>query len=305
MFRLLVDALFHPKDIALHVDEKPKRRFVGFIAILVILLMIPAILSLSSRIEFSNVEAQGIASSFKNTQVIDYRIKDGKLEYTGLGNNTKQYVKIEKTDFLLTELPVYLVFSLNGGGYNINDKTGYVVLFKESEIDIMYVPAKKINSAEEVAGLNDILPKTEVEKVVKTISYDNLEVDFNYNNSTSNSYFLQLYSVGNHIYSKLKWKIVLENSLVLFISNLMVFTASTFFTILLIKLFFRGMGVAFGKIVKIAFLASLPYVVCYVLAYLYNLIFLAYLGELLSLFYTFRALSYYALDQKVNKNGGN
>ena len=74
------------------------------------------------------------------------------------------------------------------------------------------------------------------------------------------------------IYSKLKWKIVLENSLVLFISNLMVFTASTFFTILLIKLFFRGMGVAFGKIVKIAFLASLPYVVCYVLAYLYNLI---------------------------------
>ena len=56
--------------------------------------MIPAILSLSSRIEFSNVEAQGIASSFKNTQVIDYRIKDGKLEYTGLGNNTKQYVKI-------------------------------------------------------------------------------------------------------------------------------------------------------------------------------------------------------------------
>ena len=43
---------------------------------------------------------------------------------------------------------------------------------------------------------------------ISSQSYDNLEVDFNYNNSTSNSYFLQLYSVGNHIYSKLKWKIV-------------------------------------------------------------------------------------------------
>ena len=64
------------------------------------------------------------------------------------------------------------------------------------------------------------------------------------------------------------------------------------------------MGVAFGKIVKIAFLASLPYVVCYVLAYLYNLTFLAYIGELVSLFYTIRALSSYALLQKLDKDGG-
>lgn len=305
MFRLLVDALVSPKAIALHVDEKPKRRFVGFIIILVVLLMIPTVLAMSKTIEFSNTETEGIIASFKNNKEIDYQIKDGTLKYTGVSNAPRQYLKIEDTEFLLTELPIYLVFSLDGSGYDINDKTGYVVLFKEKELEIIFVPSQNNNGAEKLAGVTDIFQKTPKEEVVKTISYDDLDVDFNYKNSSTNSYFLQIYSVGNHIYSKLKLRIILENSLISLVSNLIIFTASTFFTILLIKLFFRGIGVKFGKIVKIAFLASLPYVLCYVLAYLYDLYLLAYIGELISLFYTFRALSCYALMQKVNINGGN
>lgn len=304
MFRLLVDALVSPKAIAYHVDEKPKRRFVEFIFLLAVLLMIPSVLSLNSNIEFRNVEAEEIVSAFKHHSIIDYKIKDGKLIYIGSGNNTRQYVKIENNNLLLTNLPVYLVFSMEGNNYNINDKTGYLIVFKENEMEIVYAPSKNLEGATEVAGLTDLLSKMEKEKVIKTISYDNLNVNFDYTASNNNSYFLQIYSLGSHIYNKLKLKIVLDNSLALLISNLMIFTASTFLTILLIKLFFRGMGVAFGKIVKIAFLASLPYVVCYVLAYLYNLTFLAYIGELVSLFYTIRALSSYALLQKLDKDGG-
>lgn len=300
MFRMLVDTLISPKAIAYHVDEKKKRRFVEYILVLVVLLMIPTILSLNKVVTFSNDETTSITTSFKASDAVLYKIEKGKLIYTGDGTSKTQSVKIKNADFLLTDLPVFVCFSLDGAGYEVNDETGYVILFKETEIKIIYRPYKKQEGAEKLFSVLDLFEK-DVEKTVKTISYDDLKVNFNYLESNSNTFFNEIYETGEHIYSKLKLKIVLENAIYSLVSNVVNFVASTFFTVLLIRIFFRNLGISFGKTIKIAFLSSMPYVMCYLLGYLYNFMFLTYIGELITLAYTYRTLMYYALMKKQEK----
>lgn len=300
MFRMLVDTLISPKAIACHVDEKKKRRFVEYIFVLILLLMIPTILSLNKVVKFSNDETTSITTSFKANEAVLYKIENGKLIYTGEGNSKVQFVKVKNADFLLTDLPVFVCFSLDGVGYEVNDETGYIILFEETEIKVIYRPYKKQEGAEKLSGIFDLL-ENNVEETVKTISYGDLKVNFNYLESNNNVYFNEIYAVGEHIYSKLKLKIVLENALYSLISNVITFVSSTFFTVLLIRIFFRNLGVSFGKTIKIAFLTSMPYVMCYLLGYLYDFMFLTYIGELITLAYTYRTLMYYALIKKQEK----
>lgn len=300
MFKMLVDTLISPKAIAYHVDKKKKRRFVEYILVLVILLMIPTIISLNKAVTFSNDEASSIVTSLKKSDAILYKVENGKLVYTGIGESKTQSVKVDNADFLLTDLPVFLCFSLNGAGYEVNDETGYIVLFQETKIDIIYRPYKKQEGAEKLSGLLDIFDEDK-EEIVKTIAYGDLNVNFNYLESTKNIYFNQIYKVGKHIYNNVKLKIVLENALYSLIGNVINFVSSTFLTVLLIRIFFRNIGVSFGKTIKIAFLTSMPYVMCYLLGYLYDVMFLSYIGELISLIYTYRTLAYYALMKKQEK----
>lgn len=303
MFRMLVDSMVNPKGIANYVDDKKKRRFVEFIFVLVFLLLIPTIISLNKAVVFSNSETNSIISSLKENSTIDYKIEDGKLIYTGDCEEQVQSIKFENTAFLLTDLPVYAVFSLSGNDYKVNDEAGYVILFKETSVDVIYTPY--------IDTGNDEMPNVfkalsnEVERKVKSISYDNLSVNFNYLESSKNSYFNQIYSVGALIYNNLKLRVVLENSLINFISALIYFSANMFFTVLIIRLCFRNSGVSFGKTLKIVILTSMPYAMGSLIGYLYDLVFLTYIGELISLIYTYRVFMYYVVLKKMNERGEN
>ncbi len=303
MFRMLVDSMVNPKGITNYVDDKKKRKFVEFIFLLAFLLLIPTIISLNKAVVFSNSETNSIISTLKENSTIDYKIDDGKLIYTGDGESKVQSIKFDDTAFLLTDLPVYVVFSLSGTDYKVNDEDGYVILFKETSIDVIYAPYIDTEN-EDITNAFKAFSK-EVERKVKNISYDNLSVNFNYLESSKNSYFNQIYSVGAFIYNNLKLRVVLENSLINFISALIYFSANMFFTVLIIRLCFRSSGVSFGKTLKIVILTSMPYAIGSLIGYLYDLVFLTYIGELISLIYTYRVFMYYVLLKKIKERGDN
>ena len=311
MFRIFYDSLVRPRNIVDHVECK-KSKFIGFFALLIILLVIPYFLEFGKAISYTTSEAKKMASFILKEDPIEYAIKDGKLIYTGSGEDSVRYVKLsvgkeEKENIVnesigLFEGPVYLVFSLDGLGYEVNEENAHIILFKENGIDIMYRPYKKVSGA---VGLSVLDKEKTEEEVLKTISYEDLEIDFNYNNGYKKNYYLKIYNVGNLIYQSMKWELILEGALFSIIMNVIAFLVNIFFTVLFVRLLFRFKGLKFFRVVKIAILCSTIFVVGDVLAYLYNLTIISFIGEVLSLVYTYRVMRQYSILKFSNMTGGN
>lgn len=312
MFRIFYDTLVRPKTIVNHVDCK-KGKFIGFILILIILFMIPCVLAVNSYIKYTSDEALIMAQYILDEEPIEYEIKDGKMTYTGSGEESVRFVElpisnanaiyVQNPSLTVLDKPIYLVFSLDGLGYEVNKEEAYLIVFKESEIEIIYRPYKVVDGAVSTAGLNK--QKLDEEHTVKTISYGDLEMDFNYNNSYKKNYYLKLYNVGNLIFNSFSKDLIVYEVISLLIDNVINFLGGILITVLLIGLIYRFKGVKFFKVVKIAILCSSVHVVGIVLANLYNIYIIGFIGEFLAFIYTCRVLRQYAIIKFSNISRGN
>lgn len=299
MFKIFFDTLVRPRDIVHHVDEKPKRKFVGFLILLILILVIPTFIMQIFSFTFTNQETEKIVTTLKKEEPIPYQIKDGKLIYTGNGDPVVRSVKLDKDIVELATLPVYLVFSLNGENYQVNDTTAFVVVFGEENLKIITRIATSNQGAVAVSS------GKKGEKTIVTLSYKNLDVNFNYQEVSDNRYFMGIYHMGNHVYQKVKWGIIATNALFSISVNVASFVMSMIFTVALIGLLYRFMGIPFKKILKITILCSTPYVLFYLIAFLYQMNTIAILGEILSLIYTYYTMKRYSLKKIIDNHGGN
>ena len=140
MFKIFYDTLARPREIVNHVDNKSKGKFIGFIILLILLLVIPYFISQIEAYNFSSEEARNVSYYMLDSEPVEYEIKEGRLSYTGSGDPVVSNVKVDKDTILLIDLPVYFVFSLDGSNYDVNKENAYIILFKETEIEILYRP---------------------------------------------------------------------------------------------------------------------------------------------------------------------
>lgn len=307
MLSIIYDTLVRPSKIATHVDEKPFRKFLGFLVVMLILAVIPVFFAQSQSITFSNEEARVITRAFTQEQPITYEIKDGKLIYTGEGEPEIRSYEFKENTFNMTTNPVYVIFSLDGSGYQINSDPAYMVIFKENEIELRYCPnpykASNENGGTLLSGISSLLE--EKEEVVKTIKYEKLNVNFDTRVTTEKRLFNNIYNIGNKIYGKLKWSLILGSAALSISYIIGSFISTISLTILLLFLLFRFYGVRFRKVIKISFLCCTPYVLFNLLGYLYNATFFIYVGEILTIYYIYKTMRTYALLNMMNQRGGN
>ena len=306
MFTIIYDTLARPSRIASHVDEKPFRKFLEFIVVMLLLALAPVIFAQAKSITFSNYETKQIINAINHEAPLQYQIKDGKMVYTGEGENKDRSFKFEANTFNMSAYPVYIIFSLDGTGYQVNTEAAHMVILKENEIEIRYCPeaykASNSNGATLLAGLSSMFK--EKEEVVKTIKYDKLNINFDKTVISEKKLFSDIYTVGNTIYGKLKWGLIF-NSVALSISYIAgSFISTIAISILLMFLLFKFFGVRFRKVIKIALLCCTPYVVFNLIAYLYDNSIFVYAGEILTIFYIYKSMRTYALINMMNQHGG-
>ena len=63
MFKIIYNTLVRPSQIALHVDEKPFRKFLEFIVVMILLAIIPVFIAQSKSLSFSNDESVNIKTN--------------------------------------------------------------------------------------------------------------------------------------------------------------------------------------------------------------------------------------------------
>ena len=307
MFKIIYDTLVRPSKIATHVDEKPFRKFLEFIVVMIILAIIPVFIAQSRSLSFSNDETKAIITEINEVQPIEYEVKDGKLIFTGEGDPVVRCVKVEENNFYLTSTPVYIVFSLDGSEYEVNEEKAYIVILKENEIELRYCleALKKSNSSGGtlMAGFSSLI--NEEEKVVKTISYGELNANFDITKTSELRLFNDVYNIGNLIYGKVKWGIILSNATLSISYIIGQYFSTIFITMFLMFLLFRFFGVRFRKVIKICLLCCTPYVMFNLLGYLYGAQFFVVVGEILTVYYIYRTLRMYSAISIMNQQGGN
>lgn len=308
MFKIIYDTLVSPKKIANHVDEKPVRKFIFFLILMVLLAVAPVFFAQADIISFSNDETKAIVKEMKYQQPVKYEIKDGKLIYTGEGEAEVRSFKISKDTFNMSVLPVYIVFSLDGSGYKINNEAAHFVILKENEIELRYCPKAYVSDKPNgggtlLAGFTSAY--NDEERVEKTIKYKDLDVSFDLSKISEKELFVNVFLVGDKVYDSLKWGIILSNSLYSITSIIVSYISTIALTILLLLLLFRFYGVRFKKVLKICFLCCTPYVLFNLLGYLYNMSLFMYIGELFTIIYIYRAMRQYSLLNVINQRGGN
>lgn len=306
MFKIFYDTLVRPKEIVNHVDSKSKGKFIGFIIILILLMIIPYFIAQIDGYSFTGQEAENIASYILGEKPLEYEIKDGSLIYTGSGDANVRNVRVEKDEISLITLPIYLVFSLDGSGYEVNEENAYIAIFKEKEIEIIYRPYKKVDGATKLSEIDYYgMMYPEEETSLTKLSYENINVNLNYTSGYKDEYYLNIYTVGSMMYNQIKWDLILDNALFTIIMNVVSFFMSIIITVIMASFLFRFMGLKFKTIFKIATLCSTIYVVGYLLGYLYNFQLISLIGEFLSIVYTYRVMKQYAIIKMTNHNGGN
>ncbi len=299
MFKIFYDSLFKPKNIVNHVDSEPKRKFIGFLILTLLLLIIPSSLINIFSNKFTNEENEKIIGEIKKVDPILYKIVDNKLVYTGSGPSQVQHFIVDKNDISITSLNmkvkcIYFLFSLDYDNVvlsNIED-TCYIVLLSEEKVDIIYHQGvKKVNGAVNLASnenSNDL--------VIKTIKYECSAVNFNYTEVEDKYlYSTNVYNFCSLIYNQLDTKYVMIMTLYVASNLVMNLLLSIVVTIAILGLFFRFMGVPFGKVIKITFLSYTPYVIGTLLSICFGSYLLSALGEMIALFYTYRTMKTYSL----------
>ena len=299
MFKIFFDTLARPRHIIDHVDEKPAIKFIGFLILTAIILVLPSITLNLGSFHFPDDEQKLVINEIRKADDIEYKIENNQLIYTGTNTQSNQTLKFENYAFLVTltsiNIPTttYVVFSESGENYlkNIDNENAVIVLLTKNMVKIIshYKQPDK-------SGMTTLVATSSKEdRIIKEFKYDTYNVNFNKSEENKTVFENNIYFFCDYLYDQLKTKyLILSTStlIIMIVRNLLISIATT---LLITGLFFRFMGVPFGKMLKIVFLCYTPYVLGSALAVCFGVDFLAILGEVIALFYTYRTMKTYSL----------
>ena len=293
MFQLFKDCIAHPRNIAQYVD-RPNKKFIGFFIILILIYIFPIMLIVSTNNSVASDSINQMSQSFAVANDVHYEIKDGKL----VGDNMygTEYVKTE----IVIQNRIYdlaYVFDLTGQNYHIEesmDSSAYIlVVFQEDHIKIF-------------GGSKDLGNVASEEKLkVYQKTYEQLGIsNIAFNDCKGRSYYefnIQFTGLVNSLFKSIK-NVYLPLLIVgIIIGNTISYLVLLLTISLLELLFYHMAGIKFGKIFKICAYASTPYLVLSFIGTLTGLTLLNYIGQFILVLYAMKALSTYAILNKINK----
>lgn len=313
MFKIFYDSLFRPKNIVNHVDEKSNSKFVGYLILTLLLIVLPIFLINIFSNKLSTGENKAIVEGIKAVEPIQYKIENNKLVYTGASITPKtQQFKINSKSISLTNITfdtkalsteyIYFVFStIDDQGLSSIGETCYVVSLKENGVDIIFHNGtKNVQGAENLSIWGN---NSSGDKIVKSLPYSSKDVNFNYTEVTDKYLFSSnIYNFFSTIYDRLDTNYIITVSVFVianYIGNIIINMA---ILIVLLYAVFRIMRVSFGKIVKIAFLCFTPYVLGVVLSMCFNSNLVMIIGEIVTFIYIYRTLRNYSLLKILQEN---
>ncbi|MGM9899681.1 MAG: hypothetical protein ACI32E_03760 [Bacilli bacterium] len=313
MFKIFYDSLFRPKNIVDHVDEKSNSKFVGYLILTLLLIVLPIFLNNIFSNKLSTGENKAIVEGIKAVEPIQYKIENNKLVYTGASITPKtQQFKINSKSISLTTITfdtkalsteyIYFVFStIDDQGLSSIGETCYVVSLKENGVDIIFHNGtKNVQGAENLSIWGN---NSSGDKIVKSLPYSSKDVNFNYTEVTDKYLFSSnIYNFFSTIYDRLDTNYIITVSVFVianYIGNIIINMA---ILIVLLYAVFRIMRVSFGKIVKIAFLCFTPYVLGVVLSMCFNSNLVMIIGEIVTFIYIYRTLRNYSLLKILQEN---
>jgi len=297
MFKIFYDSLFKPRNIVNHVDEKPKIKFVGFMIFTLILLVLPTVILSIFNYNISNDDVKYIKDQL-NKKTICHKIEDNNLIYTG-------YEMYESCDVIKLDgeeinygyslgpfmTPIYVVFSNSDVLYSnfITEEIAYIVKIENSDVLICsYYNKSTQNGVTKLA--ND-----QYVTIVRSFKLDVNDIDFNKEEASGQAFSTSLYGFCNFIYKKATpnfFALLITSRVFITILNLFL---SIMFTVAIMGLFFRFMGIPFKAVVKIVFLCYTPYVVGSMLSVCFDTSIISYIAEIISLVYTYKVMRNYSL----------
>ena len=239
MFKIFFDTLARPRHIIDHVDEKPAIKFIGFLILTAIILVLPSITLNLGSFHFPDDEQKLVINEIRKADDIEYKIENNQLIYTGTNTESNQTLKFENYAFLVTltsiNIPTttYVVFSESGENYlkNIDNENAVIVLLTKNTVKIIshYKQPDK-------SGMTTLVATSSKE--------DRIIKEFKENKTVFEN---NIYFFCDYLYDQLKTKyLILSTStlIIMIVRNLLISIATT---LLITGLFFRFMGVPFGK----------------------------------------------------------
>lgn len=313
MFKIFYDSLFRPKNIVDHVDEKSNSKFVGYLILTLLLIILPIFLINIFISKLSTGENKAIVEGIKAVEPIQYKIENNKLVYTGAGITPKtQQFKINSKSISLTAITIdtktlstdyiYFVFStIDDQGLSSIGETCYVVSLKENGVDIIFHNGtKNVSGAENLSIWGN---NSSGDKIVKSLPYSSKDVNFNYTEVTDKYLFSSnIYNFFSTIYDRLDTNYIITASVIVIVNNIGSIIINMAILIVLLYAVFRIMRVSFGKIVKISFLCFTPYVLGVVLSMCFNSNLVMIIGEIVTFIYIYRTLRNYSLLKILQEN---
>jgi hypothetical protein len=334
MYTMFRDGLVSPSRIPNHLDDK-KWKFFIYALLIIVLYALPSLTIVCVQTGFSSDVASAIREDFTTGDVIQYELKNQELISTSLTNEVSGVGVSAFTDSL--GLPVLFVFD----GYESNtdyekslelagkDKyfngTIYsrclVVSFHKTEVEFTLVQnsnrsAQNIWGSQNTSGektqenlalMSDTTSSIETKKVLsKIISYAALkatDVDFSEGKKLQDySFQVELTGLMNQLFRYAKnhflWLVILGITLASAFEILMmslIICALSFFL-------YRFYEIKFGRLFKMVLLAMTPNVVCYIISAAFGLSLFVYVGMLITVIFTVRAMRYEVIRRTNQEN---
>ena len=261
MFRRILDGLFSPSDVSSYRNDRKLIPF-GVLIFFAILLMIPSLIAINYTKPFGYNQRAIIRDSFFNNTEIPYIIASGKLIYVG--------DEVEKPQYYVNvdDLGMTFIFTTQDDIIVEKDMLSSIIIFKR---DSVYLHNK----------LEDF-------KLLNYYEYRNCEyLDFRLATIDDRLFWDQAFNVVNAVYDNFKDLILLISiGTIVIQSFLMVLIVTTILTL------FNRLGsnniYRFGTHWKLMLYFMGPFIFGYLLAVLFNMVILEYVGLIITLIYSFK-----------------
>lgn len=260
MLRRVIDGIFYPSEVIKYRSDRKLLTF-GVIIIYALLLMIPSIIQIVSNDTFSYQTKVAIRNSFFNNTEIPYVIEDGKLVFVGTTEKPQYYVNID-------EINTTIVFT--------------------TQEEILY--DKKMNSNIIVFNSKCVYLNNGIQNLTLLYYYEYnncSNLDFRLAKVDDKMFWNQMFSVVHSVLDNYQDLIFVASLLIIITQSIgMILLITTFLTL------FNRLGsqniYSFGIHWKLMLYYSGPFVLGSLLAILFNIRLIEYVGILFTIIYSFR-----------------
>lgn len=298
MYKCFKDCLLSPAKIINHLNMKTSKLIAYFI-ILVILYTLPFCILFVSTFGSNRGVMDSIADDFKNNEVINYQIVDGKLQ--GDKNVTQNFEAKELSKNI--GMKINFVFAKNEK-LNINlFAENFYFVFREEHLEILYTIENTYdgtidgNQSQLSAINNDRAKFTIIKLAYEKLNFDN--IDFNKN---SENFEFKITAFYNRLidYIKPTFYLIGIPSLILVLS-ISLFGGMLIIAFLL-RIFNRMLDIQFGTYLKICLLCSTIHVVGEVLSLCLGIPFISFIAYFMMMVYILIVLRLTAMVKTLQNN---